>query len=125
MKSKEELEQQFNELPEDAKLVISKNMVGHGLERVIPTIDKFTSAKLKRVLKAVSMVFIAEKTLNEKAELPLEEDEQKLIDDIFALQETVFGHSRLVQELEQNKKEENNFETSNDANIETTLETKL
>lgn len=118
MKSNEEIEQDFSNLPEDAKLIISKNMVGHGLERVSPTIDKFTSAKLKRVLKAVSMVFLAEKTLNKDAILKLEKDEQKLIDDIFALQETVFGHQALVNELEKAKNEE----TDNEISLETTLE---
>lgn len=120
MKSNEELDQTFNEIPNDQKLIISRNMVGHGLERVAPAIDKFTSAKLKRVLKAVSMVFLAEKTLNEDATMDLKEDEQKLIDDIFALQETVFGHSRLVQELNGEIKEK-----TNDVNIETNLEKEL
>jgi cystathionine beta-lyase family protein involved in aluminum resistance len=82
------------------KVVMSKIMLGSGLEQVSKAIDSLSSANLKRVLKIVGHVHIAESLLERKSDLELNDAEQTLIEKIFALQETVMGHSTLVQEVE-------------------------
>lgn len=86
--------------PEKLKMIATME-VAHGLEKVSNTIDGLTSASLKRVLKTVCHVHLAENLLDRDS-AKLEEVEQGLVDKIFALQESVLGYQTLMNELEGN-----------------------
>ncbi len=101
----------FDDVPNEDKVTMSKIMVAHGTEKVEKLIDKLSSAGLKRVLKIVSHCHLADALLDRNINFNLNEDEQNLIDSIFALQETVFGHQALVQEVENTDIHEANIET--------------
>lgn len=98
MKSKAET---FANIPNDQKLVMSKAMVGHGLDIVTKSVDEMSSSNLKRIIKILSHTHFAEEVLGRELSIKLEEKEQKLIDSIFALHETLLGHQALVKELEE------------------------
>ncbi len=106
----------LNDIPNEQKLTMSKAMLAHGAEKVQKNVDELTSSSLKRVLKVICHVHLADELLEKKVDISLNEKEQMLIDNIFALQETVFGHQALVHEIEKGTGLDNN------TNIETTLE---
>jgi hypothetical protein len=108
----------FDDIPIEDKIIMSKNMVGHGTEKVEKLIDKLSSAGLKRVLKIVSHCHLADAMLDRNINFNLSEDEQNLIDGIFALQETVFGHQALVQESENTNNTESSIETDLSMSLE-------
>jgi len=87
--------------------------VARGVEKVSPVIDKMTSASLKRVLKAITMIKVGEEIIKGKTD-GLSVDEQNLVDMIFEYQENVLGYLQLTEELnnevvvtEESKGEEN------------------
>jgi hypothetical protein len=80
--------------------------VARGMEKVGPALDKLTSASLKRVLKTITHVHLAEGIVKGK-HVELNETEQRLIDQIFALQEDVMGYTQLYNELNPKKEEAN------------------
>jgi Zn-dependent oligopeptidase len=110
----------FDSLPNEQKELMSKMMVAKSVETVEKTIDDFTSANLKRVLKILSHVHFANAIL-ERDNPNLEEKEQNLIDYIFNLHETVLGHQALLNEI---KGEQENPENSGleQTSLETSLE---
>ena len=81
--------------------------VARSMEKVGPQIDKLTSASLKRVLKTVTHVHLAEHITQGK-QMELNETEQNLVDHIFGLQENVLGYMQLDREINGTKQEENN-----------------
>jgi hypothetical protein len=98
MKSNSELKD-FNSLNNNEKFNVSKDLLLQEALKVAKNIDDLTSSSLKKVLKMVSHTHLADALLERKVDLALEEKEQKLIDNIFSLQELVFGHQALMQEL--------------------------
>jgi hypothetical protein len=92
----------FDSLPDEQKLTMSRIMVASASEKVAKLTDELSSAGLKRVLKLVSHVHIADAILGREQKFDISEKEQVLIDTIFNLQETVFGHQTLKEELERN-----------------------
>lgn len=110
----------FDDIPIEDKIIMSKNMVGHATEKVDKLVDGLSSAGLKRVLKIVSHCHLADALLDRNINFHLSEPEQNLIDSIFALQETVFGHQALTQEAEEN----NNSDTSIETDLSISLEDK-
>lgn len=94
----------FEDMTPEEKLERSKAFaiteLSSGVSQVGKSIDKLTSASLKRVLKTVSHVHAAEDALG-RPKLELSEDEQKLIDRIFALQESLLGFVTLLNEAQQ------------------------
>lgn len=112
----------FDDIPIEDKIIMSKNMVGHGTEKVEKLIDNLSSAGLKRVLKIVSHCHLADALLDRNINFSLSEDEQNLIDSIFALQETVFGHQALIQESENTDNPESSIETDLTVSLEDTNE---
>jgi hypothetical protein len=81
----------------EQKLLMGKMMIAQGLEKVDGEIDKLTSSALKRIIKIMSHIHIADAIL-EKHPPVLKKEEQNLIDNIFALQETIFGYTTLNEE---------------------------
>lgn len=86
-----------NPSPEEL-ILASKISMSSGLRQVAQSIDKLSSANLKRVLKIVSHVHVAQELTGQQSDISLNDDEQNLIDRIFALQESVLGHSQLIEE---------------------------
>ena len=84
--------------PQEA-LKLTVAAIASNFEKVGDTIVGFTSAKLKRVLKVITHASLAEEIITGK-KLELEEDEKKIIDKIFLLQEDVLGYIQLKTELE-------------------------
>ena len=95
----------FDEMSDEQKIEGSKFMVNTGIDTVGRAIDQLTSASLKRVLKVVSHVHFAEAMVDRQGDYDLSEKEQNLIDKIFALQETVFGHQALMKEINEKETE--------------------
>ena len=83
--------------PDQAKDLATAE-VAHGVEKVDKAIDKLSSSNLKRVLKTVCHVHAGEQLLGRHVK-PLKEEEQDLIDIIFALQESVLGYAQLMEEI--------------------------
>ncbi len=104
-------------MSDEDKLNASTFMVSINLDKTGKMIDSLSSASLKRVLRAIGHVSIAEVQLGNDPSFDLEtEAEKKTIDTIFELQETVFGHQALLEEL--NKKESNINETDMSVSME-------
>ena len=80
--------------------------VARGMEKVSPSIDSLTSSSLKKVLKTITHVHLAENILK-GSKVELNEAEQKLVDHIFTLQEDVMGYMQIVNELNPKKEGEN------------------
>lgn len=87
-----------NHIEQAKALAISQ--VAKGIEKLSPEIDALTSASLKRVLKAITMVRVGEEIVTGKTE-PLQEKEQKIVDLIFEHQENVLGYLQLTEETQQ------------------------
>lgn len=102
-------EEEFKSIPNEQKVIMSRAMLGHATEKVEKIVDSLSSSSLKRVLKIVSHTHLADALLDKNINFNLDEKEQTLIDSIFALQETVFGHQALLQSI---KGEEENPENS-------------
>ena len=71
--------------------------------RVSSQIDSLSSSELKRVLKSVSHVHIAEDIIHNK-QTKLENKEQKLVDSIFHLLEDIMGYTQLKTEIDSKEK---------------------
>lgn len=112
----------FDDLPNDQKLLMSRIMLDSGVKQVNDAIDKFSSSNLKRVLKVLSHIQIANAILEKEDNFELQDKEKDLIDKIFALHESVMGHGLLKSEVE---KGENNLEENLDSSLETDLTTNL
>jgi hypothetical protein len=112
------LPQAFEEMSNEQKLEGSKFLVNTGIDTVGKAIDELTSSSLKRVLKVVSHIHFAEALVEKNGDYNLNEKEQNLIDKIFALQETVFGHQALVKEISEN----DNNSTDMTTDLTTSLE---
>jgi hypothetical protein len=108
----------FDNISDEDKLQTSTMVLASESERVGKQIDDLTSASLKRVLRTVCHVHLADALLEKPHHIDLNEKEQKLIDTIFALQENVMGHQVLMKEI---------FEAQNDGqtNLNTDLTTDL
>jgi hypothetical protein len=80
--------------------------MAEGIAAIEPVINGFTSSKLKRVLKAVTHVNLAEELLSGKP-TKLEEDEEKLVDQILFHQENTISYEMFMQGINQkyNKEE--------------------
>jgi len=84
---------------------IAISNVARGMDKVGPSIDKLTSSRLKKILKTITHVHIAESILKGK-DVILDEEEQKLVDSIFNLQEDVMGYMQLQREINEKTNEE-------------------
>ena len=73
-----------------------------GIIKVGASIDALSSSGLKRVLKAITQVALAEELVNGKS-IQLNEGEQVLVDRIFAFQENVMGFIQLQNEITGNE----------------------
>ena len=126
MKSKEG-QVPFDQMPDEDKLMMSKIMLDSGARQIDKAIDEFTSANLKRVLKILSHVHIANAILDKEENIELNDKEKDLIDKIFALHESVMGHKLLQDEIEKSSSDnlEANIESSLESNLSTNLETSL
>lgn len=82
------------------------NEIERGMNVVGTRIDKMTSASLKRVLKGASLFYLGQHLVSGK-KVELNEDEQMLIDKIFALQEGVVSFMALEKELSEAGEENN------------------
>ena len=94
--------------PSPSKEQIKELVVGNvkqGVVNVKKNIDSFTSAKLKRVLKAITCVHAGEHLLFGQ-KTTLMDDELNLIDGIFKLQEDINGLYAILQEEEGEKENE-------------------
>jgi hypothetical protein len=89
----------FDDLTSEEKLKTSESMLMYGSGKVNELIDGLTSSSLKKVLKFVSHIHLADTMLSKTVDTKLSEKEQKLIDQIFALQENVLGHQALQEEI--------------------------
>jgi hypothetical protein len=72
--------------------------IARNSEKVSKSIDDLSSSGLKRVLKTICHVHIAEEMLG-KGSFELEEKEQVLIDQIFNLMEDVMSYTQLMNEI--------------------------
>jgi hypothetical protein len=101
----------FDDSSIEDKINMSKLMVAHGTDKVEKLVDSLSSAGLKRVLKIVSHCHLADALLDRNINFNLSKAEQDVIDSIFALQETVFGHQALIQESENTDNLESSIQT--------------
>ena len=104
-----------NSISKEKLLEVALDDLNRGASKIGPTIDKFSSSKLKRILKTITHVHLAEHITKGK-QMQLEADEQSLIDSIFRLQEDVMGYLQLEREIkgDTEPKETNNEETVNE-----------
>ena len=91
---------------QEQALSLALGSLKRGIEKVGPMIDDLTSAGLKRVLKTITHFYFADNIVND-GKHKLEENEQKLIDAIFMLQEDVLGYTQLYSELNPREEESN------------------
>lgn len=82
------------------------NEVRRGIEKISPVIDSLTSSELKRVVKSISHVAVAEHLLNNK-EVTLSEKESKLVDMLFSHMDNVGVLLQLQREFTETKENEN------------------
>lgn len=87
---------------EETALETAKEDIGLLMTKVSNEIDQLTSSELKRVLKTVTHVHMADSFLGGE-DVVLKENEQSLIDNIFQLQESVLGSLQLQNEIKEAK----------------------
>lgn len=80
---------------------LAKDEVTRGLAKLDPQIDEMTSASLKRVLKAITFVSMADDLVNGN-KVELQENEKRLIDSIFKFQETMIGFTSMLDQQQDN-----------------------
>lgn len=96
-----------NQMISNDQLVdLAKTNVRRSLEKVEDVANNLTSASLKRVLGMVSHIHLAHSILLSNKKFELNETEQKLIDNIFRLQEDVLGYTELMNEVKSNENNE-------------------
>ena len=110
----------FDDLSDEEKLVFARAQLGHGRDKVDSLINDLTSSKLKRVLKLVSHIHLADAHLGVNSNFNLSEEEKVLVDTIFALQEDVMGYEVLASEI--NKKQQEDGQVDLETSLETTNE---
>lgn len=103
-----------NSISKEKLLEVALQDLNRGVRTIAPMVDKFSSSNLKRILKTITHVHLAEHITQGK-QVELNADEQKLIDSIFRLQEDVMGYLQLEREIKgESVKEINNEENTNE-----------
>ena len=97
----------------EEKFNASKELLVRESANVASKIDNLTSSSLKKVLKMVCHTHLADALLEREVNLKLEKKEQRLIDNIFSLQELVFGHQTLMKEINESEQQNSGIEEIN------------
>lgn len=108
----------FENVSNEDKFQASTVTLASESERVAKKIDDLTSASLKRVLKTVCHIHLADALLQRPHNVDLNEQEQGLIDHIFALQESVMGHQVLMKELFEENQNDNKVDLNTDLTVD-------
>lgn len=98
-----------NSISKEQLLATALQDLNRGVGTIAPMIDKFSSSNLKRILKTITHVHLAEHITQGK-QVELNVEEQKLIDSIFRLQEDVMGYLQLEREIKGEPEQEINNE---------------